>query len=463
VDEDDKLAASAGSGAAYETDRFSPEERMNKACFCLSLNEDLLDKALEDQLGSAELVALVRERCPFLFSAMPVFVSEGHRQKMEEAVRTLELVIALPAYRDRILARSPAIVQHDGGGARGVFFGYDFHLGPETVGLIEINTNAGGAMLNAVMARAHRACCIDTEQLAIAADAGQQFEMTIVEMFRNEWNLCRPGTPLRSIAIVDVEPPEQYLYAEFLLFQQLFEKHGIRTVIADPSALEYRDGVLWHDAEVVDLVYNRLTDFMLDDTGNSQLREAYLDNAVVLTPNPRAYAMYADKRNLAILSSGEELDRLGVPEQTRDVLLGAVLPTKSVDPTDSSRLWEQRRGLFFKPTSGYGGRAAYRGDKVTKRVWDDIMQGDYVAQQLMAPAGRATGSAEAPGMLKFDVRLYTYAGNVQWTTARVYQGQTTNFRTPGGGFAPVYQLPATGTACGMACLAGRQMSGEESR
>ena len=27
---------------------------------------------------------------------------------------------------------------------------------------------------------------------------------------------------------------------------------------------------------------------------------------------------------------------------------------------------------------------------------------------------------------------------VQWLAARLYQGQTTNFRTPGGGFAPVY-------------------------
>jgi len=29
---------------------------------------------------------------------------------------------------------------------------------------------------------------------------------------------------------------------------------------------------------------------------------------------------------------------------------------------------------------------------------------------------------------------------VQWVAARLYQGQTTNFRTPGGGFAPVYSL-----------------------
>ena len=44
--------------------------------------------------------------------------------------------------------------------------------------------------------------------------------------------------------------------------------------------------------------------------------------------------------------------------------------------------------------------------------------------------------------LKIDVRNYVYGGQVQLVTARLYQGQTTNFRTPGGGFAPVYALPA---------------------
>jgi len=37
-----------------------------------------------------------------------------------------------------------------------------------------------------------------------------------------------------------------------------------------------------------------------------------------------------------------------------------------------------------------------------------------------------------------DVRLYTYDGKVLLTAARLYQGQATNLRTPGGGFAPVF-------------------------
>lgn len=46
---------------------------------------------------------------------------------------------------------------------------------------------------------------------------------------------------------------------------------------------------------------------------------------------------------------------------------------------------------------------------------------------------------EAAPVLKFDLRNYIYNGAVQWVGARLYQGQTTNFRTPGGGFAPVYE------------------------
>ena len=47
----------------------------------------------------------------------------------------------------------------------------------------------------------------------------------------------------------------------------------------------------------------------------------------------------------------------------------------------------------------------------------------------------------SPQVLKFDLRNYVYDGAVQWLAARLYQGQTTNFRTPGGGFAPVYTTP----------------------
>ena len=80
----------------------------------------------------------------------------------------------------------------------------------------------------------------------------------------------------------------------------------------------------------------------------------------------------------------------------------------------------------------------YRGDKVTKGVWEEIMRGGYVAQDFAAPAERMIRFDEITERRKVDVRLYTYDGRVLLTAARLYQGQTTNFRTPGGGFAPVF-------------------------
>lgn len=108
-----------------------------------------------------------------------------------------------------------------------------------------------------------------------------------------------------------------------------------------------------------------------------------------------------------------------------------------VEPGDEERLWSARRILFFKPIAGYGGRSAYRGDKPTKRVWQDILAGDYVAQSIVLPGERLVDKID-PKAMKFDLRAYAYDGAVQWVSARMYQGQTTNFRTPGSGFSPMY-------------------------
>lgn len=416
-------------------------EALNSECFCISLDTDALGRALESEIGQPGLLELVRERCPYLFAARPVFVSPAHLARMAELIQAIESVVALPAYRTAVLAQSPGLARHDPGGALGVFFGYDFHVTEGGFGLIEINTNAGGALLNAVLARAQRACCPAMDALVPTPATADALEERIVAMFRREWALSGHGRPLRSIAIVDDAPAQQYLYPEFLLFQQLFRRHGLEAVIADPAEFNLRGGVLRHGALAIDLVYNRLTDFALAAPASATLREAYLQHATVLTPHPQAHALYADKRNLALLSGAARLQALGVPPATQAVLLAGIPHTEVVDPAQAERLWRDRKRLFFKPFAGFGGRAAYRGDKLTQRVWQEILAGGYVAQALVAPGERTISDQEPAQVLKFDLRDYTYDGQVQWVAARLYQGQTTNFRTPGGGFAPVYAGP----------------------
>ena len=413
-------------------------EALNQDCFCMPMDPQALARALDSELGQPGLHALVRERCPFVFAAQPVFVAPAHARRMAEVVRAVESVVALPAYREQVLAAAPAIARAGVPGPRGVFFGYDFHLAKGQLGLIEINTNAGGAMLNAALSRAQRACCPSMEGLVPTLAHVAAFEHGIVAMFREEWRLAGRQAPLATVAIVDDAPEQQYLFPEFLLFQQLFARHGIRAVIAAPQALQWRGGRLWHEDLAIDLVYNRLTDFYLEQADAAGLREAHAGDGVVLTPDPRAHALYADKRHLALFSDAARLQALGVPGATQELLLAHVPHTEVLDPADADRLWSARRSLFFKPVAGYGGRATYRGDKLTRRVWQDILQGDYVAQALVPPGQRMVEEQGEAQAMKFDLRAYSYGGAVQWLAARLYQGQTTNFRTPGGGFAPVY-------------------------
>lgn len=373
-----------------------------------------------------------------LFAHEPYFVSRRQVTRMAELIRAVESVVALPAYREHALARADDIARLDHG-PLSVFFGYDFHLGDAGPRLIEINTNAGGALLNTAMAKA-RACRVDASQSATLRNTVDPTENGFVEAFREEWRRQRGDAPLARIAIVDTDPHAQYLAPEFRLFENLFRAHGLSAVVADPSEFELRDRRLWCRGAPVDLVYNRLTDFTLAQPAHAALRAAYVGGHVVLTPHPRAHALYADKRALTLLSDDALLRSWGVAPSVRAVLESGIPRTLMVTEETGDALWSERRRLFFKPASGYGSKGAYRGDKLTRRVWREIVTGNYVAQEFAPPGVRRACVDGKPVELKVDVRNYVYAGRVQLLVARMFQGQTTNFRTPGGGFAPVVEV-----------------------
>ena len=430
---------------AEAPDCFELAERLNADCQCISLDREALSRELGHAPDGDALSAMIAADRPHLFAGSVVFVSGEHIRRMAGIVAAIERVAALPAYLEHVFAYAPAVARRRPR-ARGVFLGYDFHLGPDNQGgpqLIEINTNAGGALLNALLARAQQACC-DTVRARLPGSLGEDPpEHLFMEMFLAEWRAERGEATLATIAIVDTEPRGQYLYPEFVLFARLFERHGIEALICDPRDLAWRDGALWAGERRIDLVYNRLTDFALDEPASAALRDAYLAGGAVVTPHPHAHARYADKRNLVALTDAALLEGWGVDAETRAVLLSGIPRTESVARADADGLWARRRQLFFKPAAGYGSKAAYRGDKLTRRVFEEIISGadDYVAQALVPPSSRRLTVAGERVAMKIDLRNYVYDGSVQLVTARLWQGQTTNFRTPGGGFAPVLALP----------------------
>lgn len=433
-------------------------QRLNAGCHCTTVDQTALKAELE-RVSPGFHGEVIATR-PFLFSDSMVFIGVEQVAQMADLVMAVEQLVSLPAYQAQVLAWAPELARH-APAVRGVFFGYDFHLhtdGSSSPQLIEINTNAGGALLNAVLARAQQACCVEVQTAIDALLPGALGEQTpeqiFLAMFHAEWDLFTQRrrrvtstnsstTGLKTIAIVDESPAGQFLHPEFVLFQRLFVDAGIDAFICDPGELVWRDGSLWYGMKRIDLVYNRLTDFALEQPRNAALAAAYLADAIALTPHPRAHALYADKRNLAVMTDAKLLASMGVDAATIACLSDGIPFTELVTAAKADDLWLRRRDLFFKPATGYGSKAAYRGDKITRRVFEEVINGSYVAQALVPPSSRRLQREGEAVDLKLDLRCYTYAGSIQLIAARLWQGQTTNFRTPGGGFAPVLTMPSS--------------------
>ena len=228
------------------------------------------------------------------------------------------------------------------------------------------------------------------------------------------------------LAIVDSAPREQFLYPEFELYAGAFREHGVDCVIRAPEELKFGPDGLADAHGRIDMVYNRLTDFALEEASHTDLRQAYLAGDAALTPHPRAHALFADKRNLAVLGDAALLGGFGV-DAGLTALLAEVIPTTvEVVPGNRDALWAARNGYFFKPAAGFGSRGSYRGDK--------------------SPGERGSRWAAIPSHRPSRHRLRIVLGSPRpmrclhprrVLSLRAVYTQTTNMRTPGGGFAAV--------------------------
>lgn len=432
--------ASAEDVPYPEGHRAGASQRLNFGCFCVTLDRGALAEALDQEVGVAGFAATLAQTHPTLFSNVSVFVPAKALVEMAGVVVAVEAAARLAGFQAAALAWADPLAVADPG-PLGVLMGYDFHLGADGAKLIEVNTNAGGAFLNAALARAQRFCCASQRpQAGVPGPAA--FATRVAEMFLSEWRLQRGEGRPRRIAILDDAPATQHLLPEFRLAQALLRAQGLETVIADPADLIVADGEVRVGGQAIDLVYNRLVDFALQAPAHAALREAYREGLVVVTPNPHVYALLADKRNLTLLSDMPRLREWGLGADHVRALNQAVPPAVQLSPANADQLWAERRNLFFKPACGHASKAAYRGDKITRRVWAEIIAGDFIAQAYAEPSLRRVRYEGATSDLKIDLRLYTYAGEVQLIASRLYRGQTTNMRTPGGGFAPVLVDPA---------------------
>lgn len=357
-------------------------------------------------------------------------------ETIRRTVAALHRVAHLDAHQAQVDAGAPAVARHRPRNFS-VFMGYDFHLTPDGPRLIEINTNAGGALLNGL----HTASLCDPAKLACLCSGlmpVETMQARLVETFRAEHRLARPGATLARLAIADDRPETQFLRAEFDLFARLFESAGIEAQVCDVRALERVPGGLALGGRRLDLVYLRDTDWLLEDARSAALRAAYLADEVVVTPSPREHHLLANKRRMETFSSADALAALGADPEDAALLARVVPETIALEALGAERAWETRREWVFKPATAYASRAVYRGDKISRKKLDEIAAaGGFVAQRRIEPGEIPVHTSEGTRRMKFDVRAYAYRDEVLLLGARSYEGQVTNMRTPGGGFSAI--------------------------
>ena len=241
---------------------------------------------------------------------------------------------------------------------------------------------------------------------------------------------------LDCFLIVDQEVKEQKMYREFLMYKDWLASFGWPCQICEIGDLTLnKHGQLIdpHFAKV-DMVYNRCTDFYLKNYPN--IKKSFLNQTSYISPNPVDYLLLADKNRLCEWSSETFLNQLDL-NQTDKKLTQQIVPfTNLVCKENVDYLWQNRKKFIFKPLKGYGGKAVYRGKNVTGSKFKEIIKDANYVYQEYVPPGRWTDSEGK--IWKYDIRAYVYQDQVQHLVARVYQGQVTNFKIEGSGFASVF-------------------------
>lgn len=306
-------------------------------------------------------------------------------------------------------------------GNKSIMMSYDFHLDENNnLKLIEINTNAAFLILGHQMYQAK----------------GQPVpvvDFSLSEIRENIYTELRlqnksPSEHLK-VAIIDNTPSEQRLFVEFLVYNELFKSWGWNSQIRD-----YRELFQNFSPE---FIYNRFTDFFLDQPESTALREKFLTRDICLSPNPYEYLLLADKQRLIDWVVPGFLESQGLSGDNLRLVQQSLTLSYDLCPAKAEEIWAQRKKLFFKPKNAFGSKQSFRGGTISRKAFEEIIGQNMIAQEFIPAPERIFETPQGPQKFKYDLRCYAYQGRLQLIVARLYQGQVTNLRTPYGGFATV--------------------------
>lgn len=366
-------------------------------------NENLEDRVAENLIS------------PFVLNLPATILKQA-----QESISAIFAMRETPAY----LNHYSAALQQKGltdPGNKSILMSYDFHVNDQQqLKLIEINTNASFLALGSEMYK-----------MAGVPLPVPDFSMNEIRQDIFTEMKLQGKTPSADfkIAIIDEQPQDQRLYVEFLVYQELFKSWGWNSQI-----LDYRQAFTQFQPE---FIYNRYTDFFLNEPSSALLREKYLDRSVCLSPQPFEYFLLADKQRLIDWKSPGFLASMPLSERQRQLIDQVTPQAHSLSAANSAELWTARKHLFFKPKNAFGSKQSYRGSSISHKAFNEMLVDETIAQEYVPPSEETFNTTTGPVTMKYDLRCYAYQGRLQLILARLYQGQVTNLKTPLGGFACV--------------------------
>lgn len=277
---------------------------------------------------------------------------------------------------------------------------------------------------------------------------------TLLRLYR-EWG----GRELPMVAIVDWQGlPTSH---EFLLFQEYFARHGVRSVIVEPDAMTYEGGVLWADGVAVNFVYKRiLTHELLARYGvEHPIIYAVRDRAVCmmnrfsckLLHKKASLALLSDECNAHLFTKAEQAAiQRHIPWTRRVEERTTLFDGQTVDLLPFVAANQER--LVLKPNDAYGGKGVVLGWDVSAAQWqqavDEALRQPSVVQ-LRVPLGYEDfpvvlpggGFAVQPRLVDFDPFIFDghYAGGC---LTRLSAGGLLNVTAGGGTTVPTMVVAA---------------------
>lgn len=190
------------------------------------------------------------------------------------------------------------------------------------------------------------------------------------------------GTRVPRVAVVDWT--DVVTRTEFDIVCEHFQRHGVPARFVDPRELEYKDGELRANGEVIDLVYRRLltSDVLGREDEVKPLIDAYSARVVCVVNSFRAKLF--DKKVLFALMQDARICSLYTEEES-EALNRHVPWTRRVEETKTAGpdhtpidlvpwMLEHRMDLVIKPNDEVGGRGVVIGANVEPSVWEQAIK-----------------------------------------------------------------------------------------